>query len=63
MTYNFLLAMAAQKLMPNTGEDLIFTEPPAPAVQLVAENPLYDPAPQVSVRRFDVEQGGRDPEE
>ncbi|MDF1621632.1 hypothetical protein [Pseudothioclava nitratireducens] len=62
MTYNFLLAMAAQKLMPNSGEDLIFKEPPAPPARLVAEEPLYDPAPQVSVRRFDVEIAGKDPE-
>lgn len=62
MTYNFLLAMAAQELLPHTGDDLVFNQRPAPPVRLVAEDPPYDPAPQVSVRRFDVEIAGRNPD-
>ena len=60
MTYNFLLAMAAQKLMPDTGPDLIFHEPPAAPTKPEVVDPIIDHAPQPSARRFDVEQAGRD---
>jgi hypothetical protein len=62
MPYNFLFVMAAQKLMPDTGPDLLADDPfkpkqrPAP-VAIV--DPPFDPAPQPSVTRFGVEQAGR----
>ena len=62
MTYNFLLAMAAQKLTPDTGPDLMFHEPPAAPIKPKVVDPTYDPAPALSSRRFDVEIAGRDPE-
>lgn len=62
MTYNFLLAMAAQRLMPETGPDLLDLDPPrAPAPPRVVVDPPHDPAPQLSATRFGVEQAGRSP--
>ena len=68
MPYNFLLAMAAQKLTPDTGPDLMFHEPPAALIEPEVVDPPFDPAPQLSVTRFGAEQSGRsetpdDPEE
>ena len=59
MTYNFLLAMAAQKLTPDTGPDLMFHEPPAAPIKPEVVDPPFDPAPQLSATRFGAEQGGR----
>ena len=62
MTYDFLLVMAAQKLMPETGPDLLEAAPPPEPPQPKVVDPIIDHAPQLSVRRFGVEQAGRDDE-
>lgn len=63
MTYNSSLALAVQQRTPYTGPDLMFDESPAASVKPELVDPQFDPAPQISVRRLDVEIAGREPKD